>query len=173
MLFIILYGLSCRRMAGSHRLGGWVGDNLGYIGAALAYLVATIHFFHPKHGLPRLIAFVTTDNTWLLVTDPRPVAFVVSALAILVGIKLVVSDIERKLVYALGMVLMATYFLGYFAWHLTGHGGFLPMREPLYHGLHPVESVIAHLSTSPLAALSKFSEAAAFVVLAVLYRQES
>ncbi|WP_396610390.1 hypothetical protein ACH9L7_09015 [Haloferax sp. S1W] len=150
-----------------------MGEHLGYLGGALAYLVATVHLIHPKLGLPRLVLLVTTGNTSLLVTDPRPVAFVLSALAILAGIKLVVSDIQRKRLYALGMVLMATYFLGYFAWHLSGHGGFLPMRKPLYHGLHPVEAVISHLSTSPLAALSKLAEAALFVVLAVLYRHES
>ena len=160
-------------MATADQVEHWVGEHLGYVGVALAYLVATIHLIHPKLGFPRLLLLVTTGNTSLLVTDPRPVAFVLSALAILVGIKLAISNTAPKRVYVLGMVLMATYFFGYFAWHLTGHGGFLPMRKPLYHGLHPVEAVISHLSSSPLAAISKFAEAALFVVLVTLYRRDS
>lgn len=160
-------------MATSQAVDRWINENIGYLGALLAYLVATIHLAHPERGFPRLVALVTTGNASLLIYDPRPVAFVLSALAILVGIILVIQDIGRKRVYALGMVLMATYFVGYFAWHLTGHGGFLPGREPLYHGLHPVEAVISHLVNYPLAALSKLAEAALFIILTVLYRNES
>lgn len=94
-----------------------------------------------------------------------------SALGILLGINLVISNVARKRVYALGMVLMATYFVGYFAWHLSGHGGFLLVREPLYRGLHPVEAVISYLMHYPLAALSKLAEAVLFIVLAILYQK--
>lgn len=160
-------------MATSQTMGRWVDENLGYVGAALAYVVAGIHLFHPKRGFPRLVTLATTGDPSLLVYDPRPLAFVVSALAILLGIKLVLMNIAQKPIYALGMVLMATYFVGYFAWHLSGHGGFLPGREPLYHGLHPVEAVISHLANYPLAAISKLAEAALFVVLVSLYRRES
>ncbi|QLG62933.1 hypothetical protein [Halorarum salinum] len=160
-------------MATSRAIGRWTSGNVGYLGAALAFLVASIHLFHPQRGFLRLATFVTTGNASLLVSDPRPVAFVLSALAILLGINLVVANVARKRVYALGMALMVTYFVGYFAWHLSGHGGFLPGREPLYHGLHPVEAVISHLVNDPLAALAKSAEAALFVVLAVLYRTES
>lgn len=159
-------------MATSQARNRWIDGNIGYIGAALAYLVAIIHLFHPKRGFLRFFTLITTGNSSLLVYDPRPVAFVLSALAILLGIKLVISNVARKRVCALGMVLVATYFVGYFAWHLSGHGGFLPVREPLYHGLHPAEAVISHLVNYPLAALSKLAEAALFIVLAILYQKE-
>jgi hypothetical protein len=71
------------------------------------------------------------------------------------------------------MVLMATYFVGYFAWHLTGHGGFLPAREPHYHGLHPIEAVIRHMQEDMWARVSKLVEALLFGVLAFLYYSES
>lgn len=151
----------------------WMHMNIGYIGAALAYLVAGIHLAHPKRGFPRLVVILSTGDPSLLAFDPRPLVFVVSAFAILVGIKLAIWGIHRKQMYALGMALMATYFIGYFAWHLSGHGGLLPGREPLYHGLHPLEAVITHLRGYPLAALSKLTEAALFLVLLVLYRDES
>lgn len=159
-------------MATSQKFARLVDDNIGYVGAGLAYLVAGIHLFHPKRGFPRLVLLVATENTSLLAYDPRPLAFVLSGLAVLLGVKLVLLDVARKRVYGLGMVLMATYFVGYFAWHLTGHGGFLPGKEPLYHGLRPVEAVIGHLVEYRLARLSKIAEVLLFAVLAVLYRRE-
>ncbi|GAA0664214.1 hypothetical protein GCM10009020_06330 [Natronoarchaeum mannanilyticum] len=151
----------------------WLDEHLGYVGAALAYLVAGIHLFHPQYGFSRLVRLLATGNLSLLGYDPRPLAFVLSGFAILLGIKLVLLDFGRNPVYALGMLLVTTYFVGYFAWHLTGHGGFLPGRKPLYHGLHPVTAVLSHLANYPLAAAAKFAEAALFVVLAVLYRRET
>jgi len=157
-------------MATVEQAGHVLEENLAYLGAALAYLVAGIHLFHPDRGFPRLVALLATDNASLLVGDPRPALFVASALAILVGIKLVMLDIRPRLVYALGMALLATFFLGYFAWHFTGHGGFLPGREAVSHQVGPVESLVTHVTTYPLAALSKLVEAALFAVLAILYR---
>jgi hypothetical protein len=151
----------------------WVTSNLGYLGFVLALLVAVIHLFHPQHGLFRLVLLVGSGNASVLVTDPRPLAFVLSATAILLGMQLVVADVAPRRVYALGMVLMATYFVGYFAWHLSGHGGFLPGRKPLYHGLHPLEAVISHLVDSPVAAVAKLAEATLFIVLSAFYRRES
>lgn len=160
-------------MATSQESGRWIDTNLGYIGAVLAYLVAGIHLFHPQYGVPRLVALFRTDSLSLLTHDPRPVVFVLSALGILLGITLTIANVARKRIYALGMALVATYFVGYFAWHLTGHGGFLPGRQSLYHGLHPIEAVISHLVNNPIAAFSKLAEAVLFVVLAVLYREGS
>jgi len=147
-------------------------ENLGHVGAGLTVLVAAIHLFHPQHGLFRLVLLVGTGNAPLLLTDPRPVAFVLSGLTLLVGAQVAAAGIARDRLYLAGMMLVATYFVGYFAWHLTGHGGFLPGREPLYHGLHPVQAVVVHLGTSPIAALSKLAEALLFVVLATLFRQK-
>jgi hypothetical protein len=160
-------------MATSQQIRRWTDTNLGYVGAALAYLVAGVHLFHPQYGVPRLVALFTTESLSLLTHDPRPVVFVLSALGILLGVTLTIANVARKRIYALGMALMTTYFIGYFAWHLTGHGGFLPGRQPLYHGLHPIEAVISHLINNPLAAFSKLTEAVLFVVLAVLYREDS
>lgn len=148
-------------------------QNIGYIGATLAFLVAAVHLFHPQRGFFRLVLLVSTGNASLLGTDPRPIAFVLSAVAILVGIQLVILDIQRERVYLLGLALTATLFFGYFAWHFSGHGGFLPGRKPLYHGLGPVEAVVTHLGTAPLAALSKLAEALLFIVLGLRYQRET
>lgn len=159
-------------MTGPQSLPQAVDENLGVIAGFLAGLVGTIHLFHPQLGFPRLVTVLSAGDASLFVHDPRPVVFVLSAIAIWAGIGLVVWDVTRRPVYLLGMVLMASYFLGYFAWHLSGHGGFLPGRDPLYHGLTPIEAVLAHLSSEPVAALSKLAEATLFAVLAVLYRRD-
>lgn len=148
-------------------------QHLRYIAAGLAYIVTALHLFHPKRGFPRLAIILTLDQPLdHLLYDPRPILFVVSGLAIIIGVKLVLFGVPRKPIYALGMALMATYFVGYFVWHLSGHGGFLPGRTPLYHGLHPVEAVLSHLQEYPIARTSKLVEALLFAVLALLYYRE-
>ena len=146
---------------------------LRYLGAALAFIVAGIHMFHPKRGYPRLILLFTSDNLSLLAGDPRPVLFVISGLAIIGGVLLVLWDFPRKPIYGLGILLMLIYIGGYFAWHLSGHGGFLPGREPLYHGLTPIEAVVAHLRDYPIARWAKIAEFLLLVVLLILYQRES
>lgn len=147
------------------------------IAAGLALIIAGIHFLHPDHGYPRLVATLMLDDPLKhLLYDPRPVLFVVSGLAIIAGVLLVVRDFPRKPIYAAGMALVATYLLGYFVWHLTGHGGFLPGRIPNHHGLHPVEAVIIHLREYPIARVSKLIEAillALLALLATIYKRET
>jgi hypothetical protein len=58
---------------------------LGYAAAALAYLVAALHLFHPTHGFGRLV-LVLSAGPELLVADPRPLAFVLSGLALVVAV---------------------------------------------------------------------------------------
>lgn len=145
---------------------------LRYLGAALAFVVAGIHMFHPKRGYPRLVLLVTSDNLSLLAGDPRPLVFVLSGLAIVAAVLLVLWGFPRKPIYVAGIGLMLAYILGYFAWHLSGHGGFLPGREPLYHGQTPLEAVIGHLREYPIARWSKITELLLLVVLVVLYRRE-
>lgn len=141
---------------------------LSYAGAGLAVLVALLHLLHPSHGLLELFAALNGD--WrLLQFDPRPAAFVLSGVALLVGVSLSRNAPDRRPYYLAGMLLSALYVVGYFAWHFTGHGGFLPGREPLLHGLSPMENVVSHLTTDLWAAASKVAEIALFTVLAVLY----
>jgi hypothetical protein len=156
------------------RVGGRLSNSqLGYVGAALAYVVAAIHLAHPQNGLPRLLLLAATDNLGLLATDPRPVAFVLAGLALVAGVKLVLLGYPRRPIYALGMALVATFLVGYFAWHFTGHGGFLPGRAPNYHGLGPVEATVSHLRDNPIALASKAAEAALLAALAALYARDA
>lgn len=146
---------------------------LRYVGAALAYVVAAVHIFHPRHGLSRLVLYLATGNPGLVVSDPRPLAFLLSGLAILAAVKLVLLGYPRRPIYLGGIALTATYLGGYFAWHMTGHGGFLPNRLPQYHGLGPIEAVVLHLRTYPLARIAIVAELLLLVVLVALLVRES
>lgn len=143
-----------------------------YVAGAIALIVAGLHLFHPKHGLERLLILTSVDPS-LLVSHPRPVAFVLSAAAIVAGIYMVMFEIWKKPIYILGMLLMLTYLIGYFAWHYTGHGGFLPGREAYGHGASPLETVIAHIRGDAWARASKFFESILLLFLGVLYYRES
>jgi len=143
---------------------------LRYLGAALAVLVALLHLLDPSHGLLELFALLYTTPR-ALAFDPRPAAFVASATALLVGVSLSRNAPDRRPYYVAGIALALTYVVGYLAWHLTGHGGFLPGREPLLHGLSPVENLVRHLAGDPWAAASMASELALIAVLVALLRR--
>jgi len=147
------------------------GAVLRAAGATLTALVAVFHLFHPAHGVLKLFALLAVRPT-TLVFDPRPLAFVLSGTALIVGLSLSRNAPDRRPYYVVGVVLAATYFLGYFAWHFSGHGGFLPGRQPLLHGLTPIENVRRHLTSDPLAAASKVAELAMIAVLGALLRRE-
>ena len=144
---------------------------LRYVGAALAVLVALLHLLDPNRGLLELFALLYSSPS-ALVFDPRPAAFVLSATALLVGVSLSRNAPNRRPYYVAGIVLALTYVVGYLAWHLTGHGGFLPGREPLLHGVAPVQNVVGHLTSDAWAAASMASELALAAVLTVLFRRE-
>lgn len=145
-------------------------DYLEYAGAAIAYAIAALHLFHPKIGFGRLV-LVLSVNPSLILSDPRPLAFVLSGFAIIAGVTAILLGASKKQIYLAGMALMLVYIVGYFAWHLSGHGGFLPNRRPLYHGLTPIEAVVAHLTTDLWAAASIVLELVLFGILSVLYRK--
>jgi hypothetical protein len=153
------------------RLASAASDRaLAYAGALLTAVVGGLHLFHPAHGLVDLFVLLLVRPV-ALVSDPRPLAFVLSGTALLVGLSLSRNAPDRRPYYLAGVAVALTYLVGFFAWHLTGHGGFLPGREPLFHGLSPVENVVVHLTGDPLAAGTKAAELALAVVLALLYRR--
>ena len=143
---------------------------LRYLGATLAILVAFLHLLDPNHGLLELFALLY-ESPRVLVFDPRPVAFVLSATALLIGVSLSRNAPDRQPYYVAGIGLALTYVVGYLAWHLTGHGGFLPGREPLLHGVSPLRNVVRHLTGDPWAAASMASELGLIGVLVALLRR--
>jgi hypothetical protein len=146
---------------------------LELLAVGLGVLVALVHMFHPDRGVARLTLLLSADPG-LLLAQPRPIAFVASSFLVLVGASALALGVSSRGIYAAGMALMVTYVGGYFAWHFSGHGGFLPNREPLHHGLAPHEAVISHLSGSLLATTAVVTEVLLLLVCASLFwRQRS
>lgn len=146
-------------------------ESLRFVAAFLGLLVAGIHLYW---GLPRFVAYSTID--WFLQPDPRPLAFVVSAHLILLGITLGAFDLlDRRVLYVGGIVLVGIYFLGYAAWHtVLSHGGFWPWAPPAQsHGGNPISTIGRHLLSDPFALVSKLAEVVLIVVLGVLYLLDS
>lgn len=148
---------------------------LRYVAAALAFLVAGIHLFHPDLGT---LAFVTYAAAGTPLIDPRPAAFVLSGLAIVVGVNLAALGAPRRPLYVAGMALMAVYIAGYFAWHMVGHGAWWPLGPERMWVSHSFADILLgshhlHPRNDPLGLASKLAELALLVVLAVLYVRES
>ncbi|WP_435186490.1 hypothetical protein [Halobellus sp. EA9] len=141
------------------------------VGALLTVVVAGQHLLHPEKGMLELFAVLNANPAFLLF-DPRPLAFTASGVALFVGLSLSRNAPDRRPYYLAGIAVAAVYLVGYFAWHFTGHGGFLPGREPLFHGLPPLENVVSHLTTDVWAATTKAGEVALIIVLSLLYRAE-
>lgn len=140
------------------------------ITGGVAFLVAGLHLFHPQLGLPGLIRQLQVGT----VADPRPIAFTLAGLAILVGIVLISLDVGRRVVSLLGISLMIAFIVGYGAWHtVLGHGAFWPGIEA--HGHHhqgTLETIGSHLLADGYALLSKLAEITLLFLLVLCYRRE-
>ena len=135
---------------------------------ALAILVGWLHVLHPDYGYSQLLLYVEFGTVY----DPRPPLFVLSGLAIFAGVVLVVYDRSKRPLYLLGILLVATYIIGYVSWHtVLDHGAFWPYIEAHHHHeIGVVESMIDHLRADTIAMVSKLAELILLVLLALLYR---
>lgn len=141
------------------------GSGLRYAAGALALLVAGIHIYW---GFPRLLTYLQAG----LVPDPRPIIFVVTGIAIILGIAQILDGRNPRPIYLAGIGLMVAYLGGYALWH-TGlaHGAFWPWGpEAITHEEPAVVVVLEHLLADPLALASKVLEATLAGLLVVLYR---
>lgn len=135
----------------------------------LALVVAGVHLYW---GIPRFVAYAAVGT----MPDPRPPAFVVSGHAILLAITLVSAGVvDARRTYLPGMSLMVVHVASYAAWHTVLAHGVLGAtaaagqgNEHLHVGSAAVV-VVDHVVNSPLALVSKLSELAVLVLLAVLY----
>jgi hypothetical protein len=146
---------------------------LEYLAAVLAVVVAGVHLFHPDLGIWALFVYLGVPA----IPDPRPPLFVLSAVAILLGVALVADGVIDTRTAALGgMALMVAFVVGYFAWHMFGHGAWWPWGAGLGGHSHSLTEILFdehHLRDDPIALASKLAELALLVVLAALYAEES
>lgn len=146
-------------------------ESIGLACGILATVVAGIHLWW---GIPRFTAYASVGR----MPDPRPLAFVLSGHAIMVAITLVAAGkLDAKRTYIPGIVLMLSHIVGYVAWHTVLTHGLSIAEETTAHGhSHThigaiVADVIGHLINSPLALVSKSTEAGVFLLLVLLYRR--
>lgn len=145
--------------------------SLRHLAATLGLIVAGIHLYW---GMPRFVGYLNVG--WILQPDPRPLAFVLSGHALLLGLTLGALDVvDRRILYVGGILLACVYLLGYGAWHtILDHGGFWPWAPSgSSHGGSPLSTVAGHLLSDRFVFVSKLAELGLIAVLGVLYRQES
>lgn len=144
-----------------------------YLAVVLAVVVAALHLFHPDVGIFALMTYLSIQS----LPDPRPLAFVFSAVAILLGMALVADGaLSPKMAYLGGIALMIVYIVGYFVWHMFGHGVWWPWGTGLGGHSHTFLEILLgdqHLRDDMLALVSKITEFALLVVLGLLYAEES
>ncbi|MCT9094711.1 hypothetical protein [Haloarchaeobius sp. HME9146] len=144
---------------------------LRFVAAQLAVATAGIHLWL---GWRALYAYINAGRPF---TDPRMVLFVLSAIAVPVGIGLAAAGMRRDYVYSLGIGLMACYLVGWLlfgghpqpgqltiapAWTATGehtHGSIL-------------STLVEHLFSQWELLASKVIESILLVVLVVLLCEE-
>lgn len=163
---------------------------LRFVALQVVGAVAVIHLVAGVAELARfadaglLGAYVTSDQ---VLSQPEPLLFTVSALAILAGVLAVgLGYLDYRRAYALGIAVMGVYLLGWLAWHsMLDHGlvggGEQAAEDHTHAGL--VEIVSTHYleptvgifvgADQPgqvtLAVISKTLEAVAVAVLVALY----
>lgn len=142
---------------------------LRFTAAQLAVATAAIHLWI---GLPRFLLYVQAGTPF---ADPRQALFVLSSLAVLVGIGLAAWGLRRDYVYATGIALALTYIVGWlvlgghpegnelvaFAWESVGHS----------HG-GPVATLVEHLFGDWRLITTKTIEVLLTGILAVLLYEE-
>ncbi|WP_256295823.1 hypothetical protein [Haloarchaeobius salinus] len=142
---------------------------LRFTAAQLAAATAGIHLWI---GLPRQYLYLQAGTPF---TDPRQTLFVLSSLAVLVGIGLAAYGLRRDYVYGLGIVLALSYLVGWlllgghaegneviaYAWESTGHS----------HGT-PLTTLVEHLLGDWRLVTTKTIEALLLGILSVLLYHE-
>lgn len=135
---------------------------------AVVIVVALLHLGHQSAGFPALVAYTFAGNP---VLDPRPLAFTLSSVAIIVGVLATWNNIvARRPAYLAGIAVMVVYVTGYVLWHATGHGGFWPYLDGHHHhDMSLIAILYDHLSADRYALAAKILELLAISLLSYLY----
>jgi hypothetical protein len=136
---------------------------LRFVSSQLVFVAALIHI-----GMGAVEWFRYATIGILVPPDLRWPAFVLSGLAILVGLWGAYRAEAKRPFYLLGILAMLTYIGGYFLWHLTGHRPLLLFGPSTTHEL-TLQLVIEHYFAGLKETLSLTVEVVAAVLLGVLY----
>lgn len=137
-----------------------------------AMVVGLVHLAHPTAGFPRFVQLVAIGHPLL---EPRPIAFTLSGIAVVVGVLAVWNGfLGRREAQLGGMALMATFVVGYVLWHMTGHGAWWPAHpgEAVFHPGNPLRVLLDHILIDPWALVATVAEVTTFGLLAYLHLGE-
>jgi len=170
---------------------------LRFLALQVVGAVAVIHLVVGAETLLEVLArgLLGAYLTEFVVSDPRPLLFVLSAVATFGGILAVARGrLDHRRAYLLGIALLSGYVLGWVAWHTVldhglalGGGGGTPTPEGHSHGglletlrSHYVDPLVATVTASTagtpgtgrtlLGVVSTSLELLGLVLLAVLLR---
>lgn len=137
----------------------------------LAVFVGMLHFWL---GARNWSAYLSGGD--VVPPDIRGPLFLVSGLVLMVGVAIVMLEsITDRRVYVGGIVLSATYLVGYYAWHLGGHSFLSGGTQNAGLGGHsnPIEFFVSHTLVfgDPVTFFSLLTEAALLVLLVILVRR--
>ncbi|WP_435359830.1 hypothetical protein [Haloarchaeobius sp. DFWS5] len=142
---------------------------LRFLAAQLAVVTATIHLYVGLHAwFPHVLAGEPLMN-------PLKGLFVLSSIAVLVGLGLAAYGVRRDYLYQFGIGLMLCYLVGWLL--LGGH----PPKGEIYapawtSSLHthgsPLQTLFEHLVSSWTLTATKISEVVVLGLLVVLHREE-
>jgi hypothetical protein len=133
------------------------------VGANLAFIVAGIHLLM---GLRYWTLYARGGN--YIPPDPRISLWTISALAIFAGMVALYLGAPKRPIYGLGIGVMVAYVVGYFSWHLGGHGKFYLGGTPDLHGVSLSTYLLDHLFAGPIETVSIVLEVALLVLLVAL-----
>lgn len=136
---------------------------LRFVASQLVFVVGLLHL-----GIGAMNWLRWAMAGFLLPRDLRWPVFVVSGLAVLVGLYLAREADDRTPYYAAGIVVMLGYAVGYFGWHLSGHRPLLLLGQGTPTESVSVQWFLDHLFAGAVEAVSVFAEVAAAVLLVVL-----
>lgn len=145
-----------------------------FAAAVTALAVGGIHLWW---GIPRFVAYASVGR----MPDPRPLLFVLSGHAILLGVTLVAAGLlDARRTYGPGVVLALAHLVGYAAWHtVLDHGGAGATGSHHHEATtgvlgtvsHSLAEVGGHLLASPLALTAALTEVATAALLLALWRR--
>lgn len=136
---------------------------LQFVASQLVFVVGLLHL---GLGLVNWLRWLQAG--FLFPRDLRWPVFVVSGIAVLVGIYLAREADDRTPYYAGGIAVMLGYAVGYFAWHLSGHRPLLLLGRGTATESVSVQWFLDHLFAGPVETVSVFAEVTAALVLLVL-----
>ena len=141
-------------------------DPAHVVAAHLVVLVAVIHL---ALGVSNWLAYLSAGI--LVPPDLRWPLFVLSGVALVVGLVAAVGGVERRPLYVGGIVLMVLYVGGYFAWHASGHRPLFFVGPGTHHGGSTLAYLAAHVVAGPVETLALAAETALAALLGYfLYR---